>query len=302
MEGYIYTQKLCSGYFPDHIPLDFNTFNKLYDINDKPRYYQYIVNGRYLKQVFNSNSKYDWDYLLNNEAAFAISRKFWGKSCTPPKKSNNEYGNVTRININNSSTINYSNKSKDSNKYNNRIITINPSHPADPYGSGGVGNRYRGNNQFPSRHHSDHPNQLPRFIHRDSSDLHTQYGEVKAHRYDNYSGADQSLPHHKGIKPGQWDPPGRDQTYKGGSRGRPESRRDYNQERFRIYIQESRKDYFSTFEGGSKGRPESKYNQERRRDFNQKSGKDYNRREDGRDRGRRDYNPGESRRYPGLNR
>ena len=109
--------------------------------------------------------------------------------------------------------------------------------------------------------------------------------------------------YYKGIKPGQWDQaPGRDQTYKGGSRGRPESRRDYNQERFRVYIQESRKDYFSTFEGGSKGRPESKYNQERRRDFNQKSGKDYNRREDGRDRGRRDYNPEESRRYPGLNR
>ena len=88
MEGYIYTQKLCSGYFPDHIPLDYNKFNKLYDVNDKPCviYDQYIVNGRYLKQVFNSNSKYDWEYLLNNEAAFAISRKFWGKSRTPPQK------------------------------------------------------------------------------------------------------------------------------------------------------------------------------------------------------------------------
>ena len=261
MEGYIYTQKLCSGYFPDHIPLDFNTFNKLYDINDKPRYYQYIVNGRYLKQVFNSNSKYDWDYLLNNEAAFAISRKFWGKSCK-----------------------------------------LNPSHPVDSDGSGGVGNRCRGNSQFPSGRHSDHHDQLPGFIHRDGSDLHTQYGEVKAHRYGNYRGGDQSLPHHKGNKPVQWDPPGRDQTYKGGSRGRPESRRDYSQESSRICIKESRKDYFSAFGKRSRGRLENKHNQERRKDFNLKSGKDHNRREDGRDNGRKDYNPEESRRYSGLSR
>ena len=106
MEGYIYTQKLCSGYFPDHIPLDFNTFNKLYDVNDKPRYYQYIVNGRYLKQVFNSNSKYDRDYLLNNATAFAISKKFWGESIPPPQKSYNKYVNITRINSISSSTIN----------------------------------------------------------------------------------------------------------------------------------------------------------------------------------------------------
>ena len=163
MEGYIYTQKRCSGYFPDHIPLDYNTSNKLYDINDKPCviYDQCIVNGRYLKQVFNSNSKYDWEYLLNNEAAFAISRKFWGKPRTPPQKSNNEYGNVNRINNNSSSTINYSNRSKDSNKYNNSIIKLNHSHPVDCNRSGGVDSRCGGSGQLPFGHH---PDQLPEFI------------------------------------------------------------------------------------------------------------------------------------------
>ena len=302
MEGYIFTHNLCSGYFPDHIPLDDNTLAKLYNDNDKPKYYPYIVNGRYLKQIFNSNSKYNKDYLLKNKTAFAISKKFWGGSFPPPHGFCNECGGVARINNINSSTIDYSNKSKDSNKYNNRIIKLNPSHPVDSNGSGGVGNRCRGNSQFPSGHHPDHPDQLPGFIHRDGLDLHTQYGEDKVHRYGNYRGGDQSLPHHKGNKPVQWDPPGRDQTYKGGSRGRPESRRDYSQERSRICIKESRKDYFSAFGKRSRGRLESKHNQERRRDFNQKSGKDHNRREDGRDKGRRDYNPEESRRYPGLNR
>ena len=113
------------------------------------------------------------------------------------KKSNNEYGNVNRININNSSTIDYSNKSKDSNKYNNRIIKLNPSHPVDYNRSGGVDNRCRGNSQLPFGHH---PDQLPGFI-----------------------------------------------------QGRPESRKDYSQERSRICIKESRKDYFSAFGKRSRG-------------------------------------------------
>ena len=71
MEGYIFTHNLCSGYFPDYIPLDDNTFTKLYSDNDKPKYYPYIVNGRYLKQIYNSNSKYNNDYLLKNKTAYA---------------------------------------------------------------------------------------------------------------------------------------------------------------------------------------------------------------------------------------
>ena len=34
MEGYIFTHNLCSGYFPDYIPLDDNTFTKLYSDNE----------------------------------------------------------------------------------------------------------------------------------------------------------------------------------------------------------------------------------------------------------------------------
>ena len=188
MEGYIYTHKLCSGYFPDHIPLDDNTFAKLYDVNDKPRYYPYIVNGRYLKQIFNSNSKYNKDYLLNNMTAFAISKKFWGESFPPPQKSYNKYGNVTRINNNNSSTIEYSNKSKDNNKYNNRIITANPSHPADPY----------------TFHHGHHPGDkiMPdkyRYRHRHNTQGEDQdggrgVGQVNGGQYPHHAQSENTRP------------------------------------------------------------------------------------------------------------
>ena len=91
---------------------------------------------------------------------------------------------------------------------------------------GGIGDRYRGNSQFPSGHNPDQPDQLPRARHRNRSDLHTQYGEVKAHGYGNYSGAGQFLPHHNRIKTGQCDQsPGRDHTHKGGSRRRLGDRR-----------------------------------------------------------------------------
>ena len=86
-----------------------------------------------------------------------------------------------------------------------------------------------GNSQFPSRHKSDQPDQLPRFRHRDNTDLHTQYGEVKAYGYGNYSGVGQFLPHHYRCNPGQGDQsPVGDHTHKGGSRGKPEDRREIN--------------------------------------------------------------------------
>ena len=82
MAGYIRGNKynLCSGYFPDYIPLDDNTFTKLYSGNDNPKYYPYTFNGGYLKQVYNPNSKYNYDYLLERRTAYAISKKFWGGS------------------------------------------------------------------------------------------------------------------------------------------------------------------------------------------------------------------------------
>ena len=82
MAGYIYGNKynLCSGYFPDYIPLDDNAFTKLYSDNDTPKYYPYIFNGRYLKQIYNSNSKYNYNYLSKKRTAYAISKKFWGGS------------------------------------------------------------------------------------------------------------------------------------------------------------------------------------------------------------------------------
>ena len=118
MEGYILTHNLGSGYFPDYISLDDNTFNKLYSDNEKPKYYPYIVNGRYPKQIFNSNSKYNNEYFFKMKTAYKISRKFWGGSSTPHQKSYNKHDDVARINNINSSTIDYSNNSKDINKYN----------------------------------------------------------------------------------------------------------------------------------------------------------------------------------------
>ena len=77
----LYSNKynLCSGYFPDFIPLDKNVFNDLYSDNDFPKYYPYIFNGKYLKQISNSESKYNNKYFLEMKTAYDISKQFWGK-------------------------------------------------------------------------------------------------------------------------------------------------------------------------------------------------------------------------------
>ena len=48
-------------------------------------------------------------------------------------KPHDKYGDLARINNINSSTIDYSNKSKNNNDSNNSIIKMDPNHPADPY-------------------------------------------------------------------------------------------------------------------------------------------------------------------------
>ena len=53
----------CSGYFPDFIFLDENSFNDMYNINNFPRYYPYILNGKYLKQLSNFKRKYNNSYF-----------------------------------------------------------------------------------------------------------------------------------------------------------------------------------------------------------------------------------------------
>ena len=63
----------------------------------------------------------------------------------------NNYGDVARINTYNSSTNEYSNRSRDNNNFNSRTVIENPIHPTGPYTShhgchpGGrvVPNRYR---------------------------------------------------------------------------------------------------------------------------------------------------------------
>ena len=57
---------LCSGYFPSFIPLDDISFLEQYNhVNDNiPRYYPYILNNKYQKQISNKNSKYNNKYIF----------------------------------------------------------------------------------------------------------------------------------------------------------------------------------------------------------------------------------------------
>ena len=55
----------CSGYFPTLISLDFDNFTKVYNLNSGniPRYYPYIMNNGYQKQISNSFSRYNNEYI-----------------------------------------------------------------------------------------------------------------------------------------------------------------------------------------------------------------------------------------------
>ena len=54
---------LGSGYFPDFITLDDKTFSEVYKHGNIPRYYPYILDGGYLKQISNEHSKYNNKYV-----------------------------------------------------------------------------------------------------------------------------------------------------------------------------------------------------------------------------------------------
>ena len=60
---------LCSGYFPDFIPIDENKC-----VCENPHFY----NGGFLKQVSNPRSKYNDNYFSEMIDAYSISKYIWG--------------------------------------------------------------------------------------------------------------------------------------------------------------------------------------------------------------------------------
>jgi len=63
---YMYTNKnnFCSGYFPDFITLDNDICYNISEGNNYSHYYLYTKNGKYLKTLSNSMSKYNNRYLV----------------------------------------------------------------------------------------------------------------------------------------------------------------------------------------------------------------------------------------------
>ena len=172
---FLYSNKynLCSGYFPDFITLDDNVFKDLYSDKNIPKYYPYIFNGKYLKQISNSESKFNNKYFSKMKSAYDISKKFWGnpspssgigtkgsgigtqgenKDCRYSgigeptvnanykikvinKPSHKNKQNIKQSNLNtNSININDSNNSNNNNNNNDiSIKTLNPVYPNSPY-------------------------------------------------------------------------------------------------------------------------------------------------------------------------
>ena len=62
---------LCSGYFPDFIPIDENEC-----VCENPHFY----NGRFLKQITNPRSRYNDNYFSKMKDAYGISKYIWGKT------------------------------------------------------------------------------------------------------------------------------------------------------------------------------------------------------------------------------
>ena len=50
-------------------------FDEIYNNQNAPKYYPYIHNGRFLKQLSNSRSKYNNNYFYNMRTAYNISKK-----------------------------------------------------------------------------------------------------------------------------------------------------------------------------------------------------------------------------------
>merc|ERR1712082_395778 len=68
----------CQGYFPEFIFLSNSIFNEIYNSQNAPKYYPYIHNGKFLRQLSNSRSKYNNNYFYNIRTAHNISKKFRG--------------------------------------------------------------------------------------------------------------------------------------------------------------------------------------------------------------------------------
>ena len=198
-----------------------HTENKVSNNNSNTEKYNGRNNSNY---VLNNNSLINSNNHNNNHKQINLESKYFDGKHHPRQSPNSERGDMgdlggsgsdlilnLKVNNNmkgagvgnyNSSRPKYSNSNdKNNNNSNNNLSN----------------NKIAGNSQFPSKLNSDHPDQLFRSTHKNNTNLHTRYGEVKVCRYGNYSGVGQFQPHYNSCKPGQHDQyPGRDHTYRGG--------------------------------------------------------------------------------------
>ena len=81
---YVYNKNVnvCSGYFPSPIPLDYNNLESIPQNNDikniNNNSYLRVKNKKYLKQMVNKNSKYNFSYFNDMKEDFQISN-FYSK-------------------------------------------------------------------------------------------------------------------------------------------------------------------------------------------------------------------------------
>ena len=76
------------GYLPDFIFLDNFNFDKVYNKSNYPKYYPYLIGGKVIKQVSNSNSRYNNRYFADMKHAYEINIKYGGDLLNNSKRGN----------------------------------------------------------------------------------------------------------------------------------------------------------------------------------------------------------------------
>ena len=72
---YTKNKNFCSGYFPDFITLNDNSYYQLSNGNNHNFYYLYVKDKKYLKYLSNLNSKYNNKYFKDMNYAYRVSKK-----------------------------------------------------------------------------------------------------------------------------------------------------------------------------------------------------------------------------------
>ena len=68
-------KNFCSGYFPDFITLNDNSYYQLSNENNHNFYYLYVKDGKYLKYLSNINSKYNNQYFKDMNYAYRVGKE-----------------------------------------------------------------------------------------------------------------------------------------------------------------------------------------------------------------------------------